>query len=79
MILLDTDHASVLKMPGGDRRDRLVGRITLLDPKTVSIPVIATEETMRGWLAAVAPAGELYRSTEVFSWPSPSKNSDSSG
>ena len=66
MVLLDTDRASVLKMPGGDRRDRLVGRITLLDPKTVSIPVIAAEEMMRGWLAAVAKERDARR--QVFAY-----------
>ena len=66
MILLDTDHVSVLKMPGGDRRDRLVARITLLHPETVSIPVVVTEETMRGWLAAVAKERDARR--QVFAY-----------
>lgn len=66
MILLDTDHVSVLKMPGGDRRNRLVGRLTLLHPETVSIPVIVTEETMRGWLAAVSRERNARR--QVFAY-----------
>lgn len=66
MILLDTDHVSVLKMPGGDRRNRLVGRLTLLHPETVSIPVIVTEETMRGWLAAVSKGRDARRQVGAF-------------
>lgn len=66
MILLDTDHVSVLRMPGGDRRDRLVGRIALAHPQAVSIPVVATEETMRGWLSAVAK--ERLAARQVFAY-----------
>ena len=66
MILLDTDHSRVLRMPSGDRRDRLVSRIALAHPQAVSIPVIATEETMRGWLSAVAKERRAER--QVFAY-----------
>ncbi len=65
MILLDTDHVSVLKMPGGDRRNRLVARMAL-HPEPASIPVVATEETMRGWLLAIAKEKEARR--QVFAY-----------
>ena len=69
MILLDTDHVTVLKMPSSDRRNRLVSRIALRHPETVSIPVIATEETMRGWLSALAkernPGRQVYAYREL--------------
>jgi tRNA(fMet)-specific endonuclease VapC len=53
MILLDNDHVSVLKMPSSDRRNRLVGRMATRPDESFCIPVVVTEETMRGWLAAV--------------------------
>ncbi len=70
MILLDTDHVSVLKMPAGDRRNRLVSRMAL-NPESVSIPVIAVEESMRGWMAAIAKerlaARQVYAYRELAS------------
>jgi tRNA(fMet)-specific endonuclease VapC len=53
MILLDTDHVSVLKMPPSDRRNRLVGRMVSRPVESFCVPVIVTEEAMKGWLSAV--------------------------
>ena len=66
MILLDTDHVSVLRMkPGNDRRSRLVARLALVDDQ-IGIPVIATEETMRGWLSTLAKERQARR--QVFAY-----------
>ena len=47
MILLDTDHVSVLRMtPGGDRRTRLIARLALAVDDRICIPIVVTEETM---------------------------------
>lgn len=54
MILFDTDHVSILRMPPSSRRSRLVERIALSTDVSFGIPVVAVEETMRGWLAAIA-------------------------
>ncbi len=54
MILLDTNHVSILRMPPSERRTRLVERMTLSHDQHFGIPVVAVEETMRGWLAAIA-------------------------
>lgn len=66
MILLDTDHVSVLRMPGGDRRNRLVGRMALETRIPIAIPVVVTEETMRGWLSAIAKERRAER--QVFAY-----------
>lgn len=66
MILLDTDHVSVLRMPGGDRRTRLVGRMATHTGPPICIPVVATEETMRGWLAAVAKERQARRQVLAY-------------
>ena len=54
MILLDTNHVSILRMPSSERRTRLVERMTLSHDQHFGIPIVAVEETMRGWLAAIA-------------------------
>lgn len=65
MILLDTDHVSVLRMPASARRDRLVGRMALaVEP--IGIPVVATEETMRGWLSAIAKERSAARQVHSY-------------
>ena len=54
MILLDTNHVSSLRMPLSERRTRLVERMTLSHDQHFGIPIVAVEETMRGWLAAIS-------------------------
>ena len=53
MILLDTDHLTVLRMAKGERFDRLVVRLAQSgEPHATTI--VTAEEQMRGWLAALA-------------------------
>lgn len=66
MILLDTDHVSVLRMPTSDRRARLVARLALVVDDPVAVPVVVTEETMRGWLSAIAK--ERHARRQVFAY-----------
>lgn len=76
MILLDTDHLSVLQVPSSDRRARLVGRMALASDGQFGTTIVSVEEQMRGWLAAiarersvkrhVAPYRELGRLVEFF-------------
>ena len=54
MILLDTNHVSILRMPSSERRTRFVERMNLSQDQHFGIPIVAVEETMRGWLAAIA-------------------------
>jgi tRNA(fMet)-specific endonuclease VapC len=54
MILLDTDDVTVLRMPANERRDRLLSRLALVVDEVIAVPVVATEETMRGWLSTLA-------------------------
>lgn len=53
MILLDSDHVTLLKYPGSERAARLIQRL-LAAGDAVQITVITIEEQMRGWLAAIA-------------------------
>ncbi|MBS0264779.1 MAG: type II toxin-antitoxin system VapC family toxin [Planctomycetes bacterium] len=66
MILLDTNHVSILRMPPSERRTRLVERMTLAQDEAFAIPVIVVEETMRGWLAALAKERLAQRQVAAY-------------
>lgn len=76
MILLDTDHLSVLRGDPGDRRTRLVARMAAAVSEEIGTTVVTVEEQMRGWLASIAkerqarrqirPYDELARLIEFF-------------
>lgn len=61
MILLDTDHLSVLQIPSSDRRTRLVSRMTLASDEDFGTAIVCVEEQMRGWLAAIAKEKQVSR------------------
>jgi tRNA(fMet)-specific endonuclease VapC len=56
VILLDTDHLTVLKYRTSERAIRLTRRLTVAsaDGTPVGTTVVNVEEQMRGWLAAIA-------------------------
>jgi len=54
MILLDTDHLTILQMPDATRRPTLVARLSLAVGEVVGTTIINVEEQMRGWLASIA-------------------------
>jgi tRNA(fMet)-specific endonuclease VapC len=56
MILLDTDHLTVLKYKASERAIRLSGRLALAsaDGTPIGTTISNVEEQMRGWLSAIA-------------------------
>lgn len=66
MILLDTDHISVLRMPASERQSRLVGRMAGAGTETFGVPIVVVEETMRGWLAAIARERQAERQVSAY-------------
>lgn len=55
MILLDTDHVTLLKYPSSERGGRLAQRLDALPAEDeVGVTIITIEEQMRGWLATIA-------------------------
>lgn len=55
MLVLDTDHMSVLEWADGSAAERLRQRLNeALEPKTTTI--VTYEEQSRGWLAYIARA-----------------------
>ena len=67
MILLDTDHITLMKYPGNERAARLRQRLEALPPgETVAVPVVVVEEQMRGWLATIAKERTTRRQIPAY-------------
>lgn len=54
MILLDSDHLTVLKYRESERYARLTTRLQAVADEAVGTPIVNVEEQMRGWLASLA-------------------------
>jgi tRNA(fMet)-specific endonuclease VapC len=77
MILLDTDHFTILRYAEHPQCAGLVGRLRVFPEAEVATTVITLEEQMRGWLAEIRRARafakqvpyylRLKRLVEVFS------------
>lgn len=61
MILLDTDHLSVLQSKSSDRRNRLVARMAVERAEGFAAPIVAIKEQLRGWLASLAKERQIRR------------------
>ena len=66
MILLDTDHLSVLEIPRSERRARLVARLALQPNEVVGTTIVNVEEQMRGWIAAIAKERQSRRQVRAY-------------
>ena len=53
MILLDTDHLTVLKYPENPQYTRLTARIAASDDPDFATTIVNAEEQLRGWLAEI--------------------------
>ncbi len=66
MILLDTDHLTVLKYTDSERYVRLHGRLLAAAPELIGTTIVNVEEQMRGWLAAIAKGKTLLRQITAY-------------
>lgn len=66
MILLDSDHLSVLEIPGSDRRARLVAKLAVAVGELVGTTIVNVEEQMRGWIAAIAKERQSKRQVKAY-------------
>jgi tRNA(fMet)-specific endonuclease VapC len=66
MILLDTDHFSVLTDARDARHSQLAMRLSDVD-EPVAIPVVAVEEQLRAWLAQIHRVGDVRRQVQPYS------------
>lgn len=67
MIILDTDHVTVLKYKDTDRYRRLAARLSTVTDEVVGVAVITVEEQMRGWLASIAKERKPIRQVGPYS------------
>lgn len=66
MVVLDTDHLSVLEWETGSRLQRLRSRLSQLSPADVVTTIITFEEQMRGWLSYLARARAVTQQVEAY-------------
>src|SRR5262245_55694381 len=66
MILLDTDHVTVLWYVEHPRYTALDARLQSVQGEVVATTVIAAEEQMRGWLADIGRLREVHKQTPAY-------------
>lgn len=66
MILLDTDHVSVLNRPESGRGAKLFARPATVSTAAVHVSIVSVEEQMRGWLASIAKARQAVRQVSSY-------------
>jgi tRNA(fMet)-specific endonuclease VapC len=60
MIVLDTDHLSILLDPRSPLQSHVLGRLEAVDD-VLAIPVVSVEEQLRAWLAQVHRVREVHQ------------------
>jgi tRNA(fMet)-specific endonuclease VapC len=53
VILLDTDHLTILAIPDGQAHARLMARMRASSDPVFATTIVNAEEQLRGWLAAI--------------------------
>ena len=66
MILLDTDHLSVLKYPTNPRYQTLSTRLEASADPHIGTTIISVEEQWRGWLAVIARTREARGQVKAY-------------
>ncbi|HTU19675.1 MAG TPA: hypothetical protein VMG10_16560 [Gemmataceae bacterium] len=76
MILLDTDHLTVLRYPENPQCARLTSRLAASSDRNIATTIVNAEEQLRGWLAEinrqqnvqhqVAPYNRLQKLLDFF-------------
>ena len=66
MVVLDTDHVSLLEWTNNPDRRRLRARLDELRPDEVATTIISYEEQSRGWLAYVAKTRSMAEQIRAY-------------
>lgn len=66
MILLDTDHLSVLRDRRNRRNAHLVARLQTCGDPDIFPTVVSLEEQMRGWLAEVKRRRQVHDQVAIY-------------
>jgi tRNA(fMet)-specific endonuclease VapC len=56
MIILDSDHLTIVQRGSGPAYEVLAGRLDAAAPEPICVTIVSFEEQMRGWLAYSAKA-----------------------
>lgn len=68
MILLDTDHISVLRYPEYARPADFQARLTANPTETFATSMVTVEEQMRGWLALMRRLHDFAKQIPIYEW-----------
>lgn len=66
MLVLDTDHLSLLEWGASEEGRRLKARLLLCHPAEVVTTIISFEEQTRGWLSFLARGRSLTHQVEAY-------------
>jgi tRNA(fMet)-specific endonuclease VapC len=66
MIILDTDHVSLLQHLGSEEGERLMDRMAASSDGNIVTTVVTLEEQMRGWLQAIARHSTIPRASGIL-------------
>jgi tRNA(fMet)-specific endonuclease VapC len=66
MILLDTDHLSILTNTRASAYQALLERLEAAEPEGLGVPVVAAEEQCRGWLAEIARQRDADKQVRAY-------------
>lgn len=66
MILLDSDHLTILKYSESEVHQRLRDRLLGVSPQRIGKTIVNVEEQMRGWLAVIAKERALTRQVSAY-------------
>jgi tRNA(fMet)-specific endonuclease VapC len=66
MIILDTDHISLLQHPDSAEGQRLLQRLAASPDPDVVTTVVTVEEQMRGWLQVIARYRDLQQQSGYY-------------
>src|SRR2546425_4361437 len=66
MVVLDTDHMSLLEWSGAQGSATLRTRLATLQPAEVVTTIISYEEQVRGWMAYIARTRSITQQVEAY-------------
>jgi tRNA(fMet)-specific endonuclease VapC len=66
VILLDTDHLTLLKYPDSSRYVALTARLEASPDQDIGTTIISVEEQWRGWLAVISREREVPRQVRAY-------------
>ena len=66
MIILDSDHLSILRYHNSERVLNLIARLDQTTDKPIATSIANVEEAMRGWLSAIAKERQIERQLSAY-------------